>query len=219
MVRLFWEEGHKQVSWEPVSGEVPSPAVSSSYEHQYFVAGSWIKAGSTWTRSVGMESMIRNDEGLYEYTFTVGGDGFETFQFVRDRDWNQVIYPATNRTEKTSVPVRGPDDAACGKMFLISSYKGEQVHLAVSVTDGRVVVTATSPMIGEKIWESASSLKPMNTYSITGDFNDWSLSPMTSTDSGVFTYRLSIGQNGEEDFQIIENSEWSMVLHPMTADA
>mmetsp|Transcript_44953 Transcript_44953/g.95839 ORF Transcript_44953/g.95839 Transcript_44953/m.95839 type:complete len:1232 (+) Transcript_44953:79-3774(+) len=220
LVKLYWEEGKKNVCWEPVSGEPPNAMASMEYKHKYFISGSFTQEGANWKRKHGMMEMTANKEqdGLFECEFQIGGDGYETFQFLRDRDWDQVIYPAVGKAEVTSVPVRGPDDASCGKMFMVRGTRGEQVKVSVSVIDARVVVMATSLSIEQRIWESAPLSEPRHTYAVTGDFNDWSLSPMTE-ENGKFTYRLSIGANWEEDFQIVVDNEWSMTLHPMTADA
>lgn len=41
----------------------------------------------------------------------IGMSGREEFQIVRDRDWNQAVYPAAPSTSRPGVPIRGPDAA------------------------------------------------------------------------------------------------------------
>merc|ERR1711920_346687 len=107
--------------------------------------------GGSWTAWHAQDLVPSHDEqGVWECILRIGPQQNEEFQFVRDHDWKQVIYPDKPQTSEPSVPARGPDDLGHGKNWLISGNKGDSVRLKLRISDGQVAVSAiTSDTVTE----------------------------------------------------------------------
>merc|ERR1712007_241605 len=86
--------------------------------------------------------------------------------------------------------------------------------------NGAATMTATSSTFGEKIWESAEGV-PHSHYYIVGTFNDWQLEMMQSDESkeGVFRFYVTVGENWQEEFQIIVDGDWAKTMYPQVIAA
>merc|ERR1712232_254130 len=138
-----------------------------------------------------------NEVGLYETTVRVGVTGVEEFQFLRDGDWTQVIYPAVPKAMKTSIPVRGPDNKGDGKLWLLRGPIGEQVVIQLLVSEQHIVVTVSSPTKGKKTWRGADN-DDWHDYFVVGSWTDWNLSPMKLIPGmrNGYKCRLTLGEEG-----------------------
>merc|ERR1719221_1300661 len=106
-----WGQERKQVFWKEVGPKHASKA--TRYDHRYFVVGSW----TSWQPDELQKDP--EEDGVWEYSVRIGLSGQEEFQFVRDQDMNQCIYPAQANATKTNIPIRGPDDMSNGKSWLM----------------------------------------------------------------------------------------------------
>jgi polyketide synthase-associated protein len=209
------QENKKSISWEIVSEPPLEPTpLGKGYKPTCYVVGSWKR----WA----MEEMppTPGSDGFdWQTTFLMGEAGTEEFQLIFDRDWNQAIYPTVSKAEETSIPIRGPNDSGSGKNFLIRGVKREPVTIRLTMQDSMLVLTATSPSMGEKIWETIEGDSEM--YYVTGHFNDWSMSPMKPDDdkAGIYRFLLSFEGNYQEEFQIAIDGDWGRTLHPSEPSA
>lgn len=146
-----WERGEfRVVTWEMVS---TSPArllkgIVTDFNHHYAVVGSW----SSWK----FQDMVRSteDPSLWISNVRLGLSGEEEFQFVRDRDWCQVIHPGQHRVTDTQVTVCGPDDRNHGKNWLVEGKCNDVVILQLRVRDGDIQVTVHTESLGVQTWQS-----------------------------------------------------------------
>nr|AQS99242.1 type I polyketide synthase [Gambierdiscus excentricus] len=208
-VTFTWGE-KKEIKWE-VMDEKPMFALGQEFQHSYSITGSFIKWGL-------QEMKPGPTEGTWEVSFSIGPSGREEFQFVRDRDSSQTIYPAKPRTEIVGVPVRGPDALGGGKNWLVRGTRRETITVQLQVVNGQITVT-TSGLSEETAWTNKTD-ESYHTYCLTGGFNNWSSTKMTPDEKrhGVFTSRLLLEDNIEL-FQVIRDEDPQQTLHPSNADA
>jgi len=208
-VKLTWGE-RRTLTWEPLDDEPlaeDEEVLGSAFRHGYFILGSWAQ----W----GVKEMIcvNAAKGIYESTFTMGKLGKEEFYFRRDKKEEQAIHPAFPKAEKGSVPVRGPDEAANGKHFLVRGRKHEDCTVQLCVLDGKISVKATTDSGSSTTWESASG-EASSTYQVTGSFNNFDLTPMEEDSKKVYRCRVALSDYQPQDFQIVVDEDKSMALHP-----
>mmetsp|Transcript_7167 Transcript_7167/g.18356 ORF Transcript_7167/g.18356 Transcript_7167/m.18356 type:complete len:1270 (-) Transcript_7167:430-4239(-) len=214
-IKFWWGWERKRISWEEVSPKHAELAIKS--EHSYFVSG-------TWTTN-GLQAMTKDpdDPSVWECNVRIGSSAQEEFCFVRDGDMGQqVIYPAQHKAELTRVPVRGPDELAGDKRWLMRGPVDEIVQLRLEVDDGKVTVTSRSPSAGEKTWESQDG--PMRRqFFMSGSWNDWECEPMQmdAETPGVYRYRGTMGQGVTDGFQgfaeyfkIVVDQDYDITFYP-----
>jgi len=214
-IHFKWSTERMQIHWEEASES--SAAMALDFEHTYYIAGSFSK----W-KCVALTMGV--DEGAWEGSLRIGSQGKEEFQFIRDKDWKQVIYPAKPKTSKAGVHVRGPDDLGAGKHFIVHGSPGETINVEVSIVDAKVTVKAESETKGTTEWESIEGWD-RHEYSAVGSFNSGVPIPMTMDlmKPGVFTCRAKVGDsfypeyNGFlELFQVTVDDDLQHTFYPET---
>merc|ERR1712216_384480 len=132
-----------------------------------------------------------------ETKFKVGISGIERFKFCRDKDTNQVIYPAQS-TDNFSVPVRGPDNLDNGKLWKLQARSGDMIRIRLQVVDAHITVRMKNLTRGggEQVAQSVEGPK-RHSYQVKGSFNDWAETDMVADDDwpGIFRYRGVMGPN------------------------
>jgi len=217
LIRFRWGADRMFISWEE---QVQAVNVHTApYDHVYSVAGSW----TSWKLS----DMSREeaDDGVWTTCLRIGVTGQEEFQFVRDRDWQQVVYPAKPKTTQTSVPVRGPDDMGHGKNWVVQGSPGDVLKLSFKIVDAVVTVSVHGDF-GKKEWRSEQGWN-RHQYFVAGSFTDWKcvLMEMDQKRPGVFTCRgtLPLTLNGprgfEARFRILVDEDFNFAYHPMIGGA
>jgi len=207
-----WDSGeYKRVTWQATDSILELEDMPSSVRRPraYFVVGSW----TTWK----FRKMERSQEedGLWTTKVKIGISGEEEFQFVVDNDWNQVIHPDCARCTKTHIPVMGPDCASSGKNWLIRGRQNDVMTLQLRILDGDLRVAVVSEVYGKKTWKSSVE-DPGKDYHMAATWNDWGFSAMKrdTTTKGRYTYMVTIGEEGFEEFQIVTEKDWNQKLYP-----
>jgi len=206
-VTFRWGE-KKDIKWEVMDEPAAFP-LGMDYRHSYYITGSWIK----W----GLKEMRPGPaKGTYEVSIEIGHTNKEEFQFVRDRDWKQAIYPAEMRAERTDIPVRGPDGMGSGKNWQVRGSRREVVEVTLSILDGKITVSTRSPST-QTVWMNDRN-GSYHSYCVAGAFNDWTMTAMTPVEKGVYKHKLAM-QDTAELFQIVMDEDWKQTMHPSSPDA
>nr|AQS99281.1 type I polyketide synthase [Gambierdiscus excentricus] len=195
-VKFRWGINRKSVSWEEVSadGESVVPKVVRA-DHRYQILGSWTSGRKDDLRK------SRDEEGVFEYLGKIGVTGYETFQFCRDGDSQQLIYPSDNLCTKTTVPVRGPDHMGEGKMWVVLGKVEEKVFIRLEVDDAaKIILSVRSKSMGELVWESVEGWS-RHTYWLAFQTGLTTEMTMDEEQPGVFKARGQIGQNYSEQYR------------------
>jgi len=205
-ITLEWVGDRKTISWDvdrsAVVGKIPA--------HRYDVSLS-----SSYGE---LQEMSRCDdaEGSYETTVTIKNAlGFESFNFARDSDWEQIIYPAYENVSMrdTGVPVLGPDAAGRNNKWTVQGDYMDEFHLRLSVINGEIRVMVNHLSDGTRAaWESPVEIA----YYIKGSFNGWTIAAMTpeARATGLFRYHITIGSDEVEEFEIFtdKNGTGTMLM-------
>lgn len=216
-IHFWWGLDRKRISWEEVSPK--DSVLALRYEHSYAVVGTW----TSWTP----HELTRNPDeaGVWECTLRMGPSGEEEFQFVRDSDPQQSIYPARPRTSSLDVAVRGPDQLGKGKHWLIQGRMDEFYTIRLEVDDGGITVT-TSHASGVRVWKSKDGWD-RHDYCVAGSWSNW-ICEMLNMDPqlpGFFKYRGQVGTDFSEEhqgfvefFQVVVDEDMGQALYPELPD-
>lgn len=189
-VRFWWGSDLMRIHWERLS---PRLAEAPCFEHKYFVMGSW----ATWAP----QEMLRclDDDRAWEFSVNIGPSGFEAFQFARDADPQQVLYPSKHSPTDASTPVRGPDDLGAGKHWVIRGRTDDAVSLRLQVGDGEAMLSVISAA-GATTFRSRRGWERRG-YWVSGSWNAWVCEPllMDASRPGVFRYRGVLGHRYSEE--------------------
>jgi len=190
------------------------------------ISGTW----DNW----GVHEMTYDPKGkCYEVSVRVGRNGWESFQILYDGDWTKCIYP----DKKDACPhephkVCGPDEDGSGKNWTVGlhatdkSAEGVCFQIKLMLQDDGIAekvdwvrLGTNSPDVLPASMAKAKAAPKYLPY-IVGTMNNWGEpSVMTwDADGGYFRYRLTVGKQGWESFQILFNGEWRRCLHPDKKD-
>jgi 3-oxoacyl-(acyl-carrier-protein) synthase len=224
---ITFEWGDKMsVRWRKVEKEEATPEllVSTAYKHTYDVCAGWCDGGF-WEGRKQM-APIASEEGSYEATFPMSSKKL-SFNLMRDRDPEQLIYPATPDTTDTWVPIRGPDDRGLLNKWIVRGRKGDAVKFKFHFANGQMSLTLSSESLPPVHWVGASE-DEFPLYYIVGSFTDWEPRPMLPDDyiPGVHKYRFALDTSayygsseptewiGKEEFHISIDGEDTRKLYP-----
>merc|ERR1712039_934830 len=208
-----WSTERMEISWEE-AGDA-SKDLALVYEHTYYLTGGFSK----WK---GVEMTRGEQDGVWEGSFRIGSQCQEEFYFCRDKDMNQLIYPARHLATSKGVPVCGPDGLGRGKHWLVRGHPGEEVQVKLSIVDAHIVVTITIGLNDAKEFQSFEGWD-RHDYSILGNFNNGVPIPMImdAMKPGVFKCTADTGSDYNEEFrgfvgifQVIVDSGFSATFYP-----
>mmetsp|Transcript_13130 Transcript_13130/g.41968 ORF Transcript_13130/g.41968 Transcript_13130/m.41968 type:complete len:987 (-) Transcript_13130:26-2986(-) len=187
----------------------------------------------TWDNWGVHEMEYQPKEKCYEVSIRVGRNGWESFRILYDGDWKRAIYP----DQKDANPhnphkILGPDDDGSGTNWTIGlnqndkSAEGVCYQIKLMVSDENAASKVDWVRLGTGTLDVLEASKPTTTGAakylpyVVGTMNDWGQPQVMSwaADGGYFQYRLTIGSQGWESFQILFNGEWRRCLHPDKKD-
>lgn len=206
---------NKQVRWEPVKLDPDELLHVRQYPHTYFLA-------ATFTSWLFQEmTAVDGEEGMWEVTGRIGPRGQEQFKFLRDRDWDQAIYPA-RLTSKMGVPVRGPGDMGSGKAWAVFGEPGELLRMRLQVQDARVTVELHRELGPPLVWEGVEGWDRHQYYTL-GSWSSWEPTPMVMSSPGVFRCRVqpfieadwAVIAAAEAEFRIAVDADPDQVFYPI----
>ncbi|CAE8600992.1 unnamed protein product [Polarella glacialis] len=226
-VTFDWGQDRKELSWNQVSETRLGMALP--HRHTYYVVGSF----SHPERRLTALSLADDGSDSWEGAFRIGPKGHEEFQFLRDGDLQQAVYPAMPKAASGNDSAswttlaslaRGPDELGKNRHFLVQGVPGEQVRLRLSVVDAEVLVTATSAASAgpPREWRSLSGWA-RHQYSVVGSSNDGLHIPMVMDPSrpGVFTSVVTMREVFSEEqaafcdtFQVAVDYDKRLVFYP-----
>mmetsp|Transcript_27058 Transcript_27058/g.49431 ORF Transcript_27058/g.49431 Transcript_27058/m.49431 type:complete len:994 (+) Transcript_27058:3-2984(+) len=210
-ISLHWASKLK-VTWEKLPDTEASLTDLSDYVHSYQIMGTF----TGWTPQ--SMSPCKGEPGLYETQMKITGK--ESFQFIRDLDTSQKIYPARPNASDASIPVRGPDEMGEGKKFYVDivGNKEEIVTFKLKALDGHISISAIQ-QTKTTTWESIEGCG-RHSYAVKGSWNHFDLMPMTPDVSqpGVYSCQ-GVVQSMEEFFTILVDEDTRFQLYPEMSGA
>uniref|UniRef100_A0A7S2VS18 Uncharacterized protein n=1 Tax=Zooxanthella nutricula TaxID=1333877 RepID=A0A7S2VS18_9DINO len=171
-------------------------------------------------------SRIEDEENAWDTSVRIGAQGRCEFQFARDADPQQAIYPARTRAAGADVPARGPDDLGAGKHFQVRGRPGDFASVKLTVVDGDVrVATECNGRVTE--WCSQQGWA-RHEYVVKGTFQTkqrLSMQMVAGT-PGLFSCTVAVGSRQFVDsdycgdfFQICVDGDILQAYYPDAAPA
>ncbi|CAE7696886.1 ppsD [Symbiodinium microadriaticum] len=209
-VRLAINGKWRLVEWERL--EQPLVPVEDLKKGAYFITADF----NGW----GIEPMVQQADGSWTFEVHLIRPGGQ-FQILRNRDSEQVLYPAAWADRDPSA-VRGPDDGSDGRCWYL---KGEQcdvfcVSLQRRIDDGLDVKKVSIERTGQKELNDAQ-LRQLGRLRLAA-FGTWDRGsrlrelPWAGT---CFHFFVQLGSEGRESFQLLEDFNWNRVIHPSVPNA
>jgi hypothetical protein len=158
---------------------------------------------------------LSDPPNTWQFQVKVGANGRESFQFLRDDDPTQLIYPNQDAPDSLDVPVRGPDAFGQQKKFFFDGMPSEILKLKLTVDDAHIrVEMACGSTV--KVWESIDG-PGRHEYFIVGlsEGAGVRMEPVAEK-SGAFRYRGTT-QREREVFSILIDGEESLTYYPISA--
>jgi len=192
-----------------------------THHHVYSVAGSW----TSWNLE---DLSLSHSTDTWEGHVKIGISEQEEFVFVRDHDWQQVIYPSTACAFETSIPACGPDNLwRHGKHWQIHGPSGDDVKLKLLIAEGTISFTALLSNGLKHVWESENGWE-RHEYFVVGQLTDGLHAKMNMDHAapGVFKCQVSLADHLSSEFQeligefhIQVDKDPDLALYPERADA
>jgi len=216
---LFWydeKSRQKRVHWEPTFEEESLvSAASVSYKHSYYVVGSWNNF-----KPLKLQEELGGDPGCFRTTFKIGLTGQEEFNFMRDGQNDQFIYPSQHRALDSDVPVRGPDVIGKKKYFGVTGDTADEVKVQLQVWDGEITVSITTSTEGMRCFRSMHGSEGKRYFAVC-NWNKGRSVPFARTqDEAVFTATVvmpyidyAVFPKGAP-FHIAEDDDEQLAFHP-----
>merc|ERR1712100_549994 len=108
----------------------------------------------------------------WQAKFKIRAGGREEFKFVRDRDWQQRVYPAENHPSDSSIPVLGPNGGGADRNWIVRGREGETVVVGLLLENGEVKVSWQSKSEGAQSQQSGPQ-EEHRKYYVYGSWNSW----------------------------------------------
>lgn len=190
-VRFLSDVERKSIQWRKVTNTTVIPQ-HVPFKHQFALCGSF--------SSDRFSAMKSDGANCWAAFFRIGASGEEQFRIARDCDYGQLIYPAEHCAVNTAIPVRGPDDLAGEKAWLVRGNIGEVVKVALHIDDGQIEVQVHTDRRGTKKWKSKQGWM-RHEYAILGSWTDDAPVTMVPVpEEGVYKAYGRIRTRGAEGF-------------------
>ncbi|CAE8621809.1 unnamed protein product [Polarella glacialis] len=205
-----WTESRhldRKVAWK-VEPEEGGSTELQAFQHSYQVIGSLTQA-----RMIPMKP-IRGVRNVFEYSTRIGLAGQETFQFARDHDWSQGIYPARDLALSGKVPVRGPDHLGAGNFFAVRGQQGERLALRLEVSDAHVTISASCHSSGTVTWHSIEGRRRRR-LSVAGTWAEGYVMKQDGKNPDRYTAQVTVSPAScSEEFQILIDEDPKRAFYP-----
>jgi hypothetical protein len=209
-VSLWWDEEtkEKRVDWSIGDEDLENDVGSLIPEHRHRYS---VKA--TWTSWAAQElRLVTGLANVFETSVTMGPFGMEEFQFVRDYDDCQLIYPAVSTERRLKVPVRGPDDKGKNKHWRIQGDCGEKFTLRLRVREGNIMVTVISSQRGERTWRNPSASEDGGFYCLRV-WNSGEFSPLEQWTGSTYRGTLTMPDDALF-FHVLVDEDPDQIIYP-----
>lgn len=175
----------------------------------YYIVASW----NDWT----FEAMTQDpaEPSLFHLDVELRFDGGE-FQLVRNRDWNQVIWPSSALSRSGSnTLIQGPNEGGHGLNWFLDGRAGEsfRIEFKRAQQEEEDVISLAWMKTG------CATSTPRPSYMIVGTWDNFRLAREMKWTGESYQFFLQLGDRRQESFQILKNGLWEQALYPDCADA
>mmetsp|Transcript_109628 Transcript_109628/g.210837 ORF Transcript_109628/g.210837 Transcript_109628/m.210837 type:complete len:1161 (-) Transcript_109628:52-3534(-) len=144
--------GVKRISWTPVAVNADEEVMDAFGTHTMYITGSF----NNWKLQP-MQPVMQTS-GTYECQFQMGPWHKDDFQFLIDKDMEQLIYPGKDDA------VCGPDGSGSKSKFSVSGPQFQTATVRLTFRDGRITVTSHTERQGTKAWGAKYEISETHSY-------------------------------------------------------
>jgi len=212
-VRLHITGRWRVVTWEKLGPIDPDDAPVRT-DGIYYVTGDF----NGWTFDQMTSSL--SEFGVHTAEVLLDQSG-SSFQIVRDKSPDQVIYPAKMLAD-ADARIMGPDSESDGRSWWLQGQVGDNIRIDFS----------RMPEAGEDVkklsWRRLSSEEVTPTQLLVrgdarlflvGSSEGWEGLREMRWDGSCYTLRLLLGPSGRESFQILVGGSWDRKIYPSLDNA
>eukprot|EP00747_Dinoflagellata_sp_TGD_P152170 gnl/TRDRNA2_/TRDRNA2_177273_c2_seq5.p1 gnl/TRDRNA2_/TRDRNA2_177273_c2~~gnl/TRDRNA2_/TRDRNA2_177273_c2_seq5.p1 ORF type:complete len:715 (-),score=218.59 gnl/TRDRNA2_/TRDRNA2_177273_c2_seq5:146-2125(-) len=189
------------------------------------IVGSW----DNWAHN---EMIWDKEERVYSFTVKTGKNAWESFQILSDGDYKKRLYP----DQKDACPhaphqLFGPDDFGHGFNWTVGKHANDdgaegaiyEIKLSLNGDNTPRELDWSRQGVEEPDAPEEGPDQPLAAADrpyIVGTWNNWGNGTEMVWDSEgkCYTFKLRLGENGWESFQILLNNEWKRCIHPDKKD-
>jgi len=225
-VRLHIAGKYRLVDWERLSGkpeddDLPAAlaALRTLTRSAYFITGDF----NGW----GFSEMIQEPSGdgtparfVFEVQLLrVGGE----FQIVRNRDWDQAIYPLQEMAgcEDPSA-VGGPDDDSNGRAWFLNGEPGDsyRIELRIAINTGRGEREVSWTALGKQdLTEAQLQSARVPQFAVFGSWDGGARLRGLRWSGSYHYFYVQLGDDARVNFQLVKDFNWDVIFHPSIPDA
>jgi len=208
------------VDWERCPGTFSEVPASSSTSHaDYYLTSNW----NGWY----LQKMMEDDTSEGRFFLEVRMlRAHGQFQIVRNRSWDQVIYPPQYFAGcEDPAQVSGPDGADEGRAWQLFAAPGDmfRIELCRTVQDGwdfkevkwqLIEHRAPGTLSAEELSEVTSTR-----FCAFGTWDGGARLHALAWDGSRYHFYVQLGTHGKESFQLVRNGNWDEIFFPSIGDA
>jgi len=211
-VRLAVKGKWRMVEWENLDAGVPEGSAPASVvpAGTYQISGSWNHGE--------LQDMTADPAvpGLFTGEVKLVTRGTSFFQIIRNRDWDQAVYPAEPGADSSSV-VLGPD-VQIGSSWALDGMPGDVYQVDFSRAGDTKQVTWSYLRSAElNRAEYEETRRPL--FFVVGTWDDMTSIHRMHWTGEYFQFYVQLGSRAKESFQIYLNGSPAKCIYPGTADA
>mmetsp|Transcript_105942 Transcript_105942/g.330399 ORF Transcript_105942/g.330399 Transcript_105942/m.330399 type:complete len:1163 (-) Transcript_105942:221-3709(-) len=218
-IQLLVNGQYRVVTWEKVmegSEDAIVPAKAEVPVGKYSLMSSW----NGWSPE--QMTADKEKEGVFYVESQLTRHG-GTFNIVRNQDDRQTIYPEYPYCDDGAVsPVLGPDDQGRAYYWYVAGEPGEMVRIELrrEYKDGIVTMGVSWTKVGH------SAVPPdllrdvaRSQFYVVGTLGKWKKRNKMTFNGKYFAFELSIRLGNTENFQILMEGDWNLMIYPPEEDS
>mmetsp|Transcript_107036 Transcript_107036/g.332582 ORF Transcript_107036/g.332582 Transcript_107036/m.332582 type:complete len:1168 (+) Transcript_107036:124-3627(+) len=219
-VQLLVNGQYRMVTWEKVlegPEDAPTPARGEVAKSKYFITANW----NDW--AFAEMSADSSEEGLFYLEAKLLRDTGGVFNIVRNQDMRQTIYPAIPYADSDSCnPVLGPDEHGRAYYWYVEGQAGDivRIELQRAYEEGAVSLKMAWRKVGHETLpaELAFNASRSQFYTV-GSTGKWKVRHKMTWNGTCYVYEYAIRIGNTENFQILMDGDWNLMLYPNAEDS
>lgn len=208
----------QRLSGKPEDGEVPD-MLQALPKSSYFVSGDFNGWGFQEMTEVPQEDARSAAFTLDLQLLRPGGE----FQILRNRDWDQAIYPLVELAGcEDPASVGGPDDESLGRVWCLDGRPGDRFRLELrrSTRSGRDEKLVSWTSLGhEALSEAQRSSAALPRFAVFGSWDAGARLRGLGWAGAYHRFFVELGEDARANFQLVRDFDWDAIFHPSVPDA
>jgi len=225
-IRLRVVGKYRLVDWERLTGKPQDSDLQTALESatalpqsSYLVTGDFNGWGFQEMTAVPSE---QSGEARFSLDLQLDRDGGE-FQIVRNRDWDQVLYPFEEWAGcQDPSAVGGPDDESYGRTWFLDGRAGDRfrIELQRSRPGGRDEKQVSWTSLGNvPLTEAQLRDVQVPRFAVFGSWDSGQRLRGLRWTGSCHRFFVELGDDARADFQLVLDFDWDLIFHPSVANA